>query len=164
MKTKRSLAKWREAEAIRLRLEGFDYQDIARALGYRSRSGAWKAVNRSLSRQVAAGAEEYRAQMLMDIEIAYEHSWPKAMAGNNKAMDHVLRLSDQRIRLLGLAQPSRNRSANVHERPARASSTWTEPTDQLHPFGSENDSPHQGVHNPQPISFGYTTPNPTWNA
>ena len=45
MKSDRALARWREGEAVRLRMEGLSYHNIAKALGYWTRSAAWKEVS-----------------------------------------------------------------------------------------------------------------------
>jgi AraC-like DNA-binding protein len=41
-------AKLRAAEAARLRVGGATYAEIARRLGYRDASGAWRAIDRGL--------------------------------------------------------------------------------------------------------------------
>jgi hypothetical protein len=36
-----------DVQALRLRIEGHTFEEIARALGFRSKGSAWKAVNRA---------------------------------------------------------------------------------------------------------------------
>ena len=50
----------RQAEALRLRSQGLDYQTIADRLGYRSRSGPWKAVRKACQDVRAEGVEQLR--------------------------------------------------------------------------------------------------------
>lgn len=50
---RRIAAKLRACEAMRLRGAGFTYTAIARALGYRSRSAAWRAIHRAMAQHDA---------------------------------------------------------------------------------------------------------------
>jgi len=102
MRNDRALARWRESEAVRLRLEGLNYQDIARALGYSSRASAWKAVDRALHRTTVANVEAYRTQVLVDAYILQESAWKAACAGKLGAFDRALRALDMRMRVLGM--------------------------------------------------------------
>jgi hypothetical protein len=48
---RRIRAKLRAQSAVRLHLKGLTYEDIARTLGYKDRSGAWRAIMRNLYNQ-----------------------------------------------------------------------------------------------------------------
>lgn len=50
----------RVAEALRLRKLGYDYDDIAAKVGYADRSGAWRAVDRAMSRTVRETTTQVR--------------------------------------------------------------------------------------------------------
>ena len=97
-----ALAQYRAARAVEMRMAGAEYDQIAKELGFANRSGAWKAVQRSLRHQVVENAETYRAQTLLDLDIMFERNWPRAVFGQLSAIDKCLRISDQRSRLLGL--------------------------------------------------------------
>lgn len=138
MRSDRATARWREGEAVRLRLEGLDYESIAAALGYRTRSAAWKACDRGLRRTTAANVDQWRDQVLADTYILQERAWAAACAGHLDAIDRCLKALDQRARIVGLydwASPSR-RSARA-DRPRRDSSTWREPDEPLVPPSPE---------------------------
>lgn len=102
MRNDRALARWREAKAIELRLEGLNYDDIARALGYGSRASAWRAVDRALHRQTVANVEKYRTQVLVDAYVLQESAWKAACAGKSGAIYQALRALDMRVKVLGL--------------------------------------------------------------
>lgn len=102
MRNDRALARWREAHAVRLRLEGLDYDAIARALGYRSRASAWKAVDRALRRRAAANVDAYRDQALADAYILQESAWKAACAGSSTAIYQALKALDIRMKALGI--------------------------------------------------------------
>lgn len=104
MQNDRALARWRESKAIELRLEGLNYEGIARALGYGSRASAWKAVDRALNRQTAANAEEYRSKVLVDAYILQESAWKAACEGKSGGIYQALRALDMRAKVLGLYQ------------------------------------------------------------
>lgn len=50
----------RTAEAVRLRRLGYDYDDIAKETGFADRSGAWRAVDRAMSRNVRETTNQVR--------------------------------------------------------------------------------------------------------
>jgi hypothetical protein len=97
-----ALAHYRAARAVEMRMAGAEYDHIAQELGFANRSGAWKAVQRALRRQVSEYASAYCAQTLVDLDIMFEKNWSRATHGNLSAIDRCLRISDQRARLLGL--------------------------------------------------------------
>jgi len=97
----------RQAEALRLRAEGHDYQTIADRLGYRSRSGPWRAVRKALADVKAEGVEHLRTLEGQRLDRLLAAVWPKAMSGNVGAVRAALRICDRRARLQGLDAPSR---------------------------------------------------------
>lgn len=50
----------RVTEAVRLRRLGYEYADIAAKVGYADRSGAWRAVDRAMSRDVKETTSQVR--------------------------------------------------------------------------------------------------------
>lgn len=159
MKSDRAVARWREGEAVRLRLEGFSYHDIARAVGYRSRASAWKAVDRALGRTTAANVDQLREQVLVDTYLLQERAWAEACAGKLGAFDRSLRALDQRAKIAGIyrergkpdwddfKQP-RQREPRPRPRPRQ---TWTEPEDCLKPYGLEDPGGLTGLDDPNPF-------------
>ena len=93
----------KEARAIELRLQGFNYREIADALGYASAGSAHKAVVRGLARLYP----REKAEDLLRLELArLDHIlwvlWPKVERGDLVAIDRALRVIALQSRLLGL--------------------------------------------------------------
>jgi hypothetical protein len=100
----------RRRAAVRLRIEGKSWQEIADLLGYDSKGGACKDVSRALQAAItdlALPLEEYRQLELDRLDAMQEALWPKVLDGDTKAIDTALRLMDRRAKLLGLDAPTR---------------------------------------------------------
>lgn len=97
----------RQLQALDLRKTGASYPQIARALGYKSPSGAFQAVNAALERVVREPAEEVRALELERLDRLQFAAWPAASQGDVKAIDAILRIMKRRAELLGLDAPTR---------------------------------------------------------
>lgn len=95
----------REARAVELLMAGRDYDQIAAELGYSSRSGAWRAVQRALRKRREEVAGEYLDLELDRLDALQAALWDAAMAGDPKAVDAILKISDRRCELLGLLPP-----------------------------------------------------------
>ena len=96
----RTTAEYRAARAVELSLQGWTYHEIAGQLGFRDRSGAWRAVRRCLQRRQAAAADAFLAGAFTDLEIVHERVWGRAAAGDLKAARVVLRAIEDRVRLV----------------------------------------------------------------
>lgn len=96
----------KERKAVELALAGAGLDAIAAAVGYADRSGAWRAIHRSLNRQEAAAVGEMRDLENARLDRLQTVLWPAAMAGDLKAIDRLLRLFERRARLNGLDQQS----------------------------------------------------------
>jgi hypothetical protein len=87
-----------DAEALKLRIAGFSYDDIAKRRGYRNRSGAFKAVERAL----AAGAEaDGTALEITRLDVLQRGLFQKAIMGDVQAALAVVKIIDQRSKLAG---------------------------------------------------------------
>lgn len=105
----------REANALALRAEGWNYEAIARTLGYAGRSGAYKAVSRALRRLGAEDAAALRQLEGMRLDALQAALWERALAGDLDAVDRVLRIIHRRITLFGLeVTPGASPAAPVH--------------------------------------------------
>lgn len=62
----------RDAQACDLKIEGYDYNQIAKRLGYANRSGAYKAVQRGLKAIVREPAEHLRTIQRERLERAHQ--------------------------------------------------------------------------------------------
>lgn len=94
----------KRAKALELHLAGANYDAIASAVGYASRSGAFKAVQAALK---TLGDPALTGNSL-DTELARLDAmltglWPKARRGDVQAVDRVLKIGEQRRQIELLA-------------------------------------------------------------
>ncbi len=101
-RTDAALATWREAKAVELALAGSSYDEIAHEIGLANRGNAWRTVQRALNDRVVAGVDELREVECARLDALQAAAWPRAQAGDLKAINAVLRIVDRRARLLGL--------------------------------------------------------------
>lgn len=92
----------RQRQALELRKAGLSYDLIARRLNYRSRSGAYKAVQTALKKMLREPADELRQLELERLDAMLLGLWPQAQRGNQGAVDRVLKIMERRAKLLGL--------------------------------------------------------------
>lgn len=92
----------RQAEALRLRASGKSFEAIAEALGYRSPSGAHKAVTTGLQKTLQEPADELRVMEAERLDRMLEGLWQKAINGGTWEVDRVLNIMERRAKLLGL--------------------------------------------------------------
>lgn len=101
----------RRARAVRLRLSGASYDEIARLAGYSDRKAAWNAVTRALQQVEAESVGQLRQIENMALnrddtvlrQIIDSTNTPAAV--RVRAIDSRLRLSARRSRLNGLDAP-----------------------------------------------------------
>jgi hypothetical protein len=87
-----------DAEALRLRLAGMSYDQIAVRRNYRNRSGAFKAVERALN----AGAVQDGATLeIQRLDVLQAGLFGKALQGDVQAALAVVKIIDQRSKLAG---------------------------------------------------------------
>lgn len=96
----------KERQAVELALAGANLEQIAQAVGYADKSGASRAIHRSLDRHEAPAVQEMRALENARLDRLQTVLWPTAMAGDLKAIDRLLRLFERRARMNGLDQQS----------------------------------------------------------
>lgn len=95
----------RQAQALQLRKQGMSYDEIAQALGYADRSGAYVAVRSALSSILEPAVEELRDVEGEALNVAQEAIWQKVVKGDLSAVNTFLRISERRARLFGLDKP-----------------------------------------------------------
>lgn len=94
--------------ALELRIAGADYDQIAKLVGWRSKSSAWEAVDRALRELEKESAEQVRELELARLDKLLARWWPRALERDKDAVDRVLAIQRQRLRLLpGLEAPSK---------------------------------------------------------
>jgi hypothetical protein len=94
----------KQAEALKLRLAGVGYEEIAQQVGYRSPDGAWKAVRSGLKRTLKEPADQVRRLEVDRLDRLLGAIWEKAIAGDGEAIDRA-RIMKRRAELLGLDAP-----------------------------------------------------------
>jgi len=98
----------KERQALELRRAGATYDEIARAIGYATPQGAYLAYGRALKRSlIGSGAEEAREMELDRLDRLQRTWWPKALSGDEKATDRVLKIMEHRAKYLGLYAPTK---------------------------------------------------------
>lgn len=108
-KAQRAATAERRAKAIQLRLAGMDWVAIATRLGYSNKAAACKDLSRALAAnlaEVGRSVEELREVELMRLDRLRIAVWSSAVAGDLRAVDTVLKISDRYVNLLGLAAPA----------------------------------------------------------
>lgn len=95
----------RETKILELRRAGVTWAVIAERTGYASASGAYNAYQRIAERTIRPKLEELRDMELDRLDRLQAGVWGKAINGEIRAVDSVLRIIDRRARLLGLDAP-----------------------------------------------------------
>ena len=97
----------KELKVLDLRRAGFTFQRIAEEVGYATPSGAQRALERIMTRNVPQAPEEFRWQELDRLDRMQVALWPRAMKGDDKAINTIVRLMERRARLVGIDAPQR---------------------------------------------------------
>lgn len=99
----RVLEKWQKA--LDLRMEGKEWTEIAKILGYRSHASAIYAVSQLLKDTLQEKADHFRSLTLKRLTKVLSVYWPKMLLGDTTAANVVLRTVDSMRHLLGLDAP-----------------------------------------------------------
>lgn len=102
----KSVAAYRKARAVELALGGASYDEIAQEVGYANRGTAWRTVQRALHDREVAAVDEYRELELARLDALQGTCWERALDGDIDAVAAVVRIIEQRSRLLGLTGTS----------------------------------------------------------
>lgn len=105
MATSRAVAAVKRAKVVEAVADGATYEEAAGQAGYASRSGAYKAFWKALDGREAEAVEDHRALELARLDALQTSLWDRALGGDVKAVKAVLRIIEQRSRLLGLDKP-----------------------------------------------------------
>lgn len=117
-------ANQRQSHALQLRIGGASLEAIARQLGYKDRTGAFKAIEAALSKSIDAPAAALRELEVARLDAMLERLWMVARrpVTNEKtgeestafidedslaAMDRIFRVMERRAKLLGLDAPAK---------------------------------------------------------
>lgn len=95
----------RHLEALELRKYGKSYQFIADALGYRTPSGAYKAVHSAIKKTLQEPTDEVRRMELERTELLLDKLFGQLKSGNHSTINMILKVLDRRSKYLGLDMP-----------------------------------------------------------
>jgi hypothetical protein len=98
-------ARLRRVRALELLANGCSYDEIARQVGFSHRGSAHRAVTKALAEREAEDIDSLRALECARLDALQLVHWQKALDGDVRAASLVLRIMDQRTRLLGLSAP-----------------------------------------------------------
>lgn len=96
-----------QLKALELRKAGVSYAKIAETLGYKSASGAHKAVSSALKKTLQEPADDVRRLEVERLDAMLLAMWPHVSKGAFGAVDRALRIMERRAKLLGLDAPTR---------------------------------------------------------
>jgi ABC-type phosphonate transport system ATPase subunit len=96
----------RRLEAMSLRSMGHGWEEIGNRLGI-SREGARQLVMDNLERADNREVDYLRALENVRLDRAQVAIWPEVLAGNLKAVETFLRISQRRAKLNGLDEPTK---------------------------------------------------------
>ena len=113
MATSRAVAAVKRARVVEAVADGATYEQAAKQAGYATRSGAYKAFWKAVDVRESEAVEDHRALELARLDALQVAFWEKAMAGDLKAAGMVLRIIEQRSRLLGLDKPGQEFGAQT---------------------------------------------------
>ncbi len=105
MATSRAVAAVKRAKVVEAVAAGATYQEAAQQAGYATRSGAYKGFWKAVDERQADAVDQHRMLEVQRLDALQLAVWDKAMAGDIKALNAVLRIIEQRSRLLGLDKP-----------------------------------------------------------
>lgn len=107
-RAQRATAAKKRAEAIKLKIEGLDWDTIAERVGYRSRGAACTAVGEAL--RIHQAEQDTAATELITLTVLrYDRLqaafWPQALDGDVKAAEIVLKCLAGRAKIEGTDAP-----------------------------------------------------------
>ena len=97
----------RQQEALELRGRGKSYDEIAAALGYKNRAGAFKSVKSAMTKLGRESVAELRTLEDRRLDDLQDAVWPAAMKGKPGSVRAALAILERRARLWGLDAPGR---------------------------------------------------------
>ena len=95
----------RQRRALELRSQGWGYDRIASELGYRGRSGPWRAVNRALAKLQHEGVTELRSLHSLRLSEIVSSLWDRRR--DPQVARAILGCMERESKLFGLDEPSK---------------------------------------------------------
>ena len=126
MATSRAVAAVKRAKVVEAVAAGATYEQAAKQAGYATRSGAYKAFWKAVDGREANAVNQARTLELTRLDALQVGLWEQALAGDVKAVNAVLRIIEQRSRLLGLDKPFDESSARTVVMSPPEAAEWKE--------------------------------------
>ena len=126
MATSRAVAAAKRAKVVEAVADGATYEQAAKQAGYATRSGAYKAFWKAVEGREANAVNQARTLELTRLDALQVGLWEQALAGDVKAVNAVLRIIEQRSRLLGLDKPFDESSARTVVMSPAEAAEWKE--------------------------------------
>jgi len=98
----------RMKRALELRMAGYTYQEIATAVGYKTRQGAIMAVEALLARTLTPPAEQWRALTVERLTKVLQVFWQPMAEKDEKAAAVVLKAISDLREILGIDAPTQH--------------------------------------------------------
>ena len=95
----------RQAQALKLRMAGVTFQQIADTLGYKGKQGAHKAVMSALKKTLQEPADEYRQLQHERLSRLWRVAYDQAINGDLRAVDRCVSIHRELAKLFGLDAP-----------------------------------------------------------
>lgn len=108
----------RTKQAMQMRVDGYDYSEIAYQLGYGTAEAAAKDVHEALEEEFLEN-QQYSSEILRMIELKrlntmYNALLPGISRGNSRAVDVGVKISDRIAKMSGLDAPVRTEVVEMH--------------------------------------------------
>jgi hypothetical protein len=95
-------AQLKRTRAVELLAAGYNYDEIAHQVGFTNRGSAYRAVTRALAEREIDGVNGLRALELERLDALHAAFWHKAMGRDTAALNAILAISRQRLRIYGM--------------------------------------------------------------
>lgn len=95
------------SKACDLRRAGYSYVEIAHGLGLKSRASAWNYVKAGIDMLLKEPVEAVYKLELARTDALHKAYWDRALQGDVKAFNCVIRVMERRAELLGLDKPQK---------------------------------------------------------
>ena len=95
-------ARIKRARAVELAAEGMSYGEIAQAVGYSHRGSAHRAVFKAITEREVENVDLLRVMEMDRLDVLLRALWPRVEDGDLAAINTAIRITETRIRLLGL--------------------------------------------------------------
>ena len=111
----KALAQERRTRAVELAVAGHGYQSIADTMGYANRGTVYRIVQEALKAHQVTSIDEVRELEATRLDALQAAVWAQAVGGSLQALQTVLKVMEQRAKLLSL-HPARPEAGGAASR------------------------------------------------